>query len=199
MHMSSIPNQINNMSILLMFQHLKRFSETQIAHDIERKVVAPIRHILHHTPLPLPLISKSNQRCSRFRAQFLTEGSDITQDVLLHTLHGIVGKGMREDSPFASVGGFIDAAVCVEGILRGREDGVEIRLLDIGAMAVDGFQSGVGVDGDAVWTKAVDGAVFLVASIEFEMAVTFPGVVNGVPVGDFGEEGTGIFGERVES
>lgn len=36
------------------------------------------------------------------------------------------------------------------------------------------------------------------AAPELEMAVSFPGVVDGVPVCYLGEEGTGVRGEGVE-
>jgi hypothetical protein len=37
-----------------------------------------------------------------------------------------------------------------------------------------------------------------VTAPELEMAVAFPGVVDRIPVCDFGEEGTGVGGEGVE-
>lgn len=65
-------------------------------------------------------------------------------------------------------------------------------------MAIDGFQGCVSVDRDAVWAETVDGTVFLVASVEFEVPVAGPCVVNGVPVCEACEEGTGMFGEGME-
>lgn len=106
---------------------------------------------------------------------------------------------MTKNSPLASMSGFVDAAVRVECILGRGKHGVENGLLNVGAMAIDGFQGGVSVDGDAVGAETVDGSVLLVAAVEFEVAVAGPGVVDGVPVCETCKEGTGVFGERVES
>jgi len=54
-------------------------------------------------------------------------------------------------------------------------------------MAVDGFQSGVGIYGKAVWTETKYRAIKLVTTIELKMTIPFPSMVYRVPVCDFGE------------
>lgn len=85
MHMSSIPNHINHMSVLLVLQHLECLPKTQVTHDIERQIITPIRHILR---LPPSLLSS-------VLPQFLTKRPHIPQNILLHTPHRTVRKCMR--------------------------------------------------------------------------------------------------------
>lgn len=54
------------------------------------------------------------------------------------------------------------------------------------------------VEREAIGTKADNGPVFLVAAPELQVSVAFPGVVGGVEVCEFGEEGARVFGEGVE-
>ena len=46
---------------------------------------------------------------------------------------------MREHSAFPRMDRFVNAAVCIESVLRGRENGVELGFLDIRFMAIDGL------------------------------------------------------------
>ena len=46
---------------------------------------------------------------------------------------------MGENATLACMGRFVDAGMRVEGVLGGREDGVELRLLQIRTVAVDCF------------------------------------------------------------
>lgn len=93
---------------------------------------------------------------------------------------------------------FVDRAVGVERVFGRRENGIELRFLDIGSMAVDRLQRGIGIDGDAVRSKSEDRAVLLMTAVEIEMSVSIPGMVDGVPVRDFCEERPRILGEGVE-
>lgn len=49
-------------------------------------------------------------------------------------------------------------------------------------MAVDGFQSRGGIDGDEVRGEAYDGAIFEVGTVESKMAVSLVGMIDVVPV-----------------
>jgi hypothetical protein len=66
--------------------------------------------------------------------------------VVFHGFDGIVGECVGEDAAFAGVAGFVDTAVCVEGVFGRGEDRVELGLFDVGFVAVDGLQSSIGVD-----------------------------------------------------
>lgn len=50
MPMRRIPNQVNGKPIVTLLKHPKGFAETEIAHDIERKVVRQLGHILGFIP-----------------------------------------------------------------------------------------------------------------------------------------------------
>lgn len=91
--------------------------------------------------------------------------------------------------------GLVDGSVSAEGSLGSREDGVEVGLLDVGFEAVDVSQRCVGVDGDAVGSKADDVAVDSVDAPELQMAVAFPCVVDIVPVRDLSQQGARVAGE----
>lgn len=85
---------------------------------------------------------------------------------------------MREDSAFPSMASFINGAVSIECILRRWEDRVELRLLDVSLVAIDGFQCRVGVDRETIGSKSDNWSVCLVTSPELEMAVSLPRVVH---------------------
>lgn len=80
----------------------------------------------------------------------------------------------------------VNTTVRIEGVLRRWEHRVELRLLHIGSVSVDSFQRGGSVEREAVGAESHDGAVGLVTAPEFEVAVTFPGMVDRVPVRNFG-------------
>ena len=82
---------------------------------------------------------------------------------------------------------FIDAAMGIEGIFSRRKYGVKLRLLYIGFMAVDSFQGRIGIYRDAVGTEPKHRPIKLVATIELEMSISFPGIVHRIPVCDSGE------------
>lgn len=62
--------------------------------------------------------------------------------------------------------GFVDAAVGVERVLRRWKNGVELRFLDVGSVAVDRFQCGIGVDRETIGAEADNGAWGLSAPTE---------------------------------
>lgn len=53
---------------------------------------------------------------------------------------------MRQHSAFPGMAGFVNTAVSIERVLGRREDGIKLRFLDVGFVAVDGLQSSVAVD-----------------------------------------------------
>ncbi len=53
---------------------------------------------------------------------------------------------MRENSSFASMAGFVNTAVSIVGVLGWWKHGIKLRLLDVGLMTVDSFQSSIAVD-----------------------------------------------------
>ena len=75
---------------------------------------------------------------------------------------------------------------------------VEVCLAHIGPEAIDLFKGSGRVEGERVGAEADDGAVSLVETPEFEMAVAFPGVVELVAASESGEDGAWVLGERVE-
>ena len=95
--------------------------------------------------------------------------------------------------------GFVDATMGIECVLSRRKDRVKLRLLHVGFMAVDGFQSRIGIYGKTVRPEAKNRAVKLMTTIELKMTVSFPSMVYGIPVRDFGEKGSGVFSEGMES
>ena len=122
----------------------------------------------------------------------------MRQYVVLHRLERHITKRMAQHSPLPRMLTTINRAVCAIRILRRRERRVEIRFPYIPLEAVDVVQSGACVERYAIWTKANNVAVFLMAPPEFEMSVAFPGVVGGVEICDFRPEGSRVFGERME-
>lgn len=104
---------------------------------------------------------------------------------------------MTQHPPLPRMRNFVDTAVRVEGIFRWWKHGVELRFLDVGAVSVDGFKGARGVEGEAVGAVADNGAVGVVHVLEGEVTGAVPGVVDAVPVGEFGPEGTWVGGERV--
>jgi hypothetical protein len=143
-HVSGASNQINHMSVLGIFKHLKSFAKTKITHHIEGQVVAPICHVLRHTPLAFTRSLFHSQ--TSLSAECFAERADIAQDVPFHGFDCTIGESMRKHAAFASMAGFVDAAVSIERIFGWWEDGVELGLLDVGFVAVDCFQSRVAVD-----------------------------------------------------
>ncbi len=82
-----------------------------------------------------------------------------------------------------------------EGSLGSREYGVKVGLLDVCLEPIDVSQRGVGVDGYAVRSEADDVAVEFVNAEELQMAVTFPGMVDIVPVRDLSQQRARIAGK----
>lgn len=153
MAMGCIPKKFNREPIIFLLQHAKRLPETEISHNIKGKIVAPICHILAQAP-SLPFRSYNR----RARAQALSEGTHILENVALHGLYSTVREGMRENTALARVLSLIDAVVSVVGLLVGGESGVEFALLDRGVEAVDAVESCGSVCGEVVGTVADEGA-----------------------------------------
>lgn len=65
---------------------------------------------------------------------------------------------MREHAAFPGMGRLVNATMSIVGVLIGREGSVEIGLLDGCVEAVDALEGGGGVDREAVWAKADEGA-----------------------------------------
>lgn len=81
-------------------------------------------------------------------------------------------------------------------------------------MAVNGFQCSVGVYRETVGSITENRAwdllelasemrlrertIFLMTSPELEMSVAFPGMIDGVPICDLGQEGPWVLGKRMK-
>lgn len=59
---------------------------------------------------------------------------------------------MRKDSSLSCMTGFINAAVGIECILSRGKYRIELRLLDVGLVAIDSFQCRVRIDREAIGT-----------------------------------------------
>ena len=51
--MCCIAKQIDHTSIAMILKHFKCLPKTKVSHNVERQVIAPVRHILGSAPLPL--------------------------------------------------------------------------------------------------------------------------------------------------
>lgn len=152
MAMRCVSNKFNCEPIILLLQHTKRLSETEISHNVKGEIITPISHILAQSPA-LPLWSHNR----RARAKTLGEGAHVLQNVALHGLHGAIGEGVRENAALARVLRLVDAAVRVVGVLVGGEGGVEVALLDGGVEAVDAVKGSGGVGREVVGAVADKG------------------------------------------
>jgi len=71
---------------------------------------------------------------------------------------------------------------------------VDGRFSNVCLEAIDILEGRVAVDGHPIWTEADKLAILLMGAVELQMAVSYGGMVEWVPVGDSGEERSGIFG-----
>lgn len=176
-------------SVIRGLQHVESLSEAQVTKNIHGKVVAPIAHVSGACPT-LGLDT------SILTANLLTESADISEDVSLHLLHGTIREGMGQDTALPGVELLVTGVV---GVGRRVDKGVvELGLADIGAEAVDLLERSVGVEAEGVGAKADNLAILLVHAPELEMSISLVCMVELVGVGDLGEEGAGILGERVK-
>lgn len=61
---------------------------------------------------------------------------------------------MRQNTALTSMGCFINTTVGIESILGGGEDGIEVRLSNVGFEAINILQSGTTIHGKTIWTKS---------------------------------------------
>ena len=182
-------DQTESEAVVWLLQHVEGLSVGQIAENIHGEVIAPVTHDARRRPALLLV-------AAILRADLLAEGPDILQDVALDAPHGRVREGLAQDSPLPRVQRLVPGVVGVgDGVGEGI---VELGLADVGLEAVDVLEGGVGVEGDAVGAEADDGAVLLVEAPELEVPVALVGVVELVGVGELGDDGAGVLGERVE-
>ena len=150
MSMGSVANEINCEMIVWFLKHAKCFTKTEVSHNIECQIVAPVSHVLRDTP------SLLFDRIAVVRAQSLAKGADVVHDVLFHSLDSIIGEGLRKYSSLACMSSLVNAVVCIGGILGCREDGVELRFSNVAVEAIDLFQGGIAVDGQTVGSKSYE-------------------------------------------
>jgi hypothetical protein len=121
---------------------------------------------------------------------------------------------MAKNTSLSSMRCLVNAAMRIERILRRRKDGVEFRLANIGVEPIYPFQDRVAIYGKAVRSETHEFAynllidrvgimekritIFLMLSPEFQMAITLPGMVSLVPVGDLCKERSWIFCQWME-
>lgn len=183
-------NQINGIPVVRAIKHVEGLAKAQITQNVHGEPVAPVRHVLGRAP-PLPV-----RDGPAIVANPLAKRPDIRQDISLDLLDGAVRKRMREHAALAGVQVLVAGVVGVGG--RVDEGVVEFGLAHVGAEAVDLLQRRVGVDRERVGPEADELAVPLVQAPELKVAVTPPGVVEHVGIGELGQERAGVFGEGVE-
>lgn len=181
-------DQTQSEPVLRALNHVKRLSKAQITQDIHGEVATPITHILRHRP-PLLILTRPG-------AHLLAEGTHILQDIPLDALHGAVAERLAHDAALARVQRLVARVVRVGD--RVGEGVVELGLADVGLEAVDVLERGLRVEADAVGAEAHGGAVALVQAPELEVPVALPRVVELVGVGELGEKGARVLGQRVE-
>ena len=93
----------------------------------------------------------------------------------------------------------VNSAVNADCLWCAWESFVEGCLLDVGAEAIDCFQSGCSVDGEQVGSQTHICAILLMCAVESEMSRAFVGIVSEVYICDLCEKRAGIRGQRVES
>lgn len=72
----------------------------------------------------------------------------------------------------------VDGAVDIICILVCREGRIEVCLLDVRLVPIDGFQRCVAVYREAVWAYADEFPIFFMAPPVFKVTVTFPGMIG---------------------
>ena len=187
---SSSLHEVKSKPVIRALQHVEGLSEAEIAQDIHGQVAAPVAHVLGHGPA-LGLAAGGDAR-----ADLLAKGPHVLEDVALDALHGAVAERLAHDAPLAGVDVLVARVVRVgHGVRKGV---VELGLAHVGLEAVDVLEGRLGVEGDAIGGEAHHGPVALVQAPELEVPVTAVGMVELVGVGEFGDDGAGILGERVE-
>jgi hypothetical protein len=183
-------DQAQSEAVIGLLEHMESFPVAQITQDIHGQVVTPVTH----EPRGSPALGVGGRVVHG--ADLLTEGADILQNVALNAAHGAVGEGLGEDAALAGVQLLVAGIVGVgDGVGKGV---VELGLADVGAEAVDVLERRARVERDRVGAEADSLAVLLVQAPELEVTVAAPGVVEVVGVGDLGQDGAGVPGERVE-
>lgn len=182
-------DELQSKAVIGLLEHVEGLTKGEITENIHGQVVAPVSHVAGFGPALGVSITVSE-------TNLLAKGADIGEDVTLHLLHGRLGKGMRQDTALAGMDLLVAGVVGVgDGVGKGI---IELGLADIGLEAVDVLEGRVGVERDAVGAEADNLAVLLVHAPELEVAVALVGVVELVGIGDLGQEGAGVLGERVE-
>jgi hypothetical protein len=60
---------------------------------------------------------------------------------------------MAKDPPLSCVSCLVYATMGIEHIFRGRKDGIKLRFPNVRVEAVYLLESGIAIDGEAIWTK----------------------------------------------
>jgi hypothetical protein len=65
-------------------------------------------------------------------------------------------------------------------------------------MTINRLQSCIAIERERVWAKSEYWAVEFMATVELQMTVSMVGMVNRIPICEFGEERSWVFGEWME-
>lgn len=93
---------------------------------------------------------------------------------------------------------FIDGGMHADRFRGTGESLVEVAFLDIGAEAINGFQTGRSINAEQIGAKAHIWAILEMCLVKGEMARSFVRVVGKVDIGNLGEKRSWIPGQRVE-
>ena len=93
--MNAVRENVENIPIGLLLQHLKRPSKSDISQNIKRKPASP--HIgIHSSPPPRAVTGRSSFRpCLRLTAHDIAERPHMLQNVVLHRLDHFSGERLR--------------------------------------------------------------------------------------------------------
>ncbi len=107
-------------------EHAKRLSKTQVTHDIESKVAAPLGHVLGLGPAFVGIRQITIAHAAHRLRQFLNIPSDMNEHIVLNASQRSIGEGMAHDTPLARVGVAVERGVRAERSGDGGEGEVEV-------------------------------------------------------------------------
>lgn len=146
-----IAHQVHRKPIRRALQHAKSLPKHQVTHDVKHQPITPIRHIPRRAPPFRVLLFLPT---AALLANHLARGPDICEDVLLERLDGSVRESVGKHATFPRMAELVDGAVDIICILVCREGRIEVCLLDVRLVPIDGFQRCVAVYREAVWAYA---------------------------------------------
>jgi hypothetical protein len=105
---------------------------------------------------------------------------------------------MAQDSPLPGMHPLINRRMDAHRARLDRKRLVEFRFLHIGFEAVDRLEGRGGVDGESVGSDAYVLPILEMPLVDSEMSSSVIGMPGEMYVRQTGEEGTGVFRERME-